>query len=78
MNAAAWFKKHPGLSPETALGALGHYLETASPENFQPMNINFGLFPPVKQRGKQRKEALAKRALESLEQFELKIKGLLA
>ncbi|HOB87726.1 MAG TPA: methylenetetrahydrofolate--tRNA-(uracil(54)-C(5))-methyltransferase (FADH(2)-oxidizing) TrmFO [Bacillota bacterium] len=80
LNAAAWFKKHPPLvfPPETALGALGHYLETASPENFQPMNINFGLFPPVKQRGKQRKEALAKRALESLEQFELKIKGLLA
>lgn len=33
--------------PETALGALlGHVTGGANPETYQPMNINFGLFPP--------------------------------
>ncbi|MCX7817402.1 MAG: methylenetetrahydrofolate--tRNA-(uracil(54)-C(5))-methyltransferase (FADH(2)-oxidizing) TrmFO [Syntrophales bacterium] len=31
----------------TAHGALIHYLTTANPKNFQPMNVNFGLFPPL-------------------------------
>jgi methylenetetrahydrofolate--tRNA-(uracil-5-)-methyltransferase len=31
----------------TAQGALLSYITSADPENFQPMNINFGLFPPL-------------------------------
>jgi methylenetetrahydrofolate--tRNA-(uracil-5-)-methyltransferase len=34
--------------PETALGALlAHITGNANPDTFQPMNINFGLFPPL-------------------------------
>ncbi|MFP3442191.1 FAD-dependent oxidoreductase, partial [Pantoea sp. SIMBA_133] len=32
---------------ETALGSLANYITTANPDNFQPMNANFGLFPPL-------------------------------
>ena len=33
--------------PETALGALlGHITGAARPDSYQPMNVNFGLFPP--------------------------------
>jgi len=31
----------------TALGSLVHYLVASDPRHFQPMNVNFGLFPPV-------------------------------
>jgi methylenetetrahydrofolate--tRNA-(uracil-5-)-methyltransferase len=56
--------------PTTALGALlGHITGGAEEETFQPMNVNFGLFPPlpVRVKGKKfRKEAYANRALEDL------------
>ncbi|BCV24912.1 methylenetetrahydrofolate--tRNA-(uracil(54)-C(5))-methyltransferase (FADH(2)-oxidizing) TrmFO [Gelria sp. Kuro-4] len=54
------------LSPETACGALAHYVTTAGLGNFQPMNVNFGLFPPLGTRVRGRRErnlALAQRAL---------------
>ena len=39
--------------PETALGALlGHITGAAVAETYQPMNVNFGLFPPITQRVK--------------------------
>ncbi|MEM7192999.1 MAG: FADH(2)-oxidizing methylenetetrahydrofolate--tRNA-(uracil(54)-C(5))-methyltransferase TrmFO, partial [Pseudomonadota bacterium] len=39
---------------------------------FQPMNINFGLFPPLAQKTKkkERKPAIAKRALNDLEAWQ--------
>ena len=55
---------------ETALGALAHYISNASTKNFQPMNINFGLMPPlnIRIRKKREKNALiAERALKALE-----------
>lgn len=56
--------------PTTALGALlGHISGGAEEETFQPMNVNFGLFPPLPGRvkgKKARKEAHAGRALEDL------------
>ena len=37
--------------PETALGALlGHITGGARAETYQPMNVNFGLFPPIEGR----------------------------
>jgi len=61
--------------PTTALGALlGHITGGAEAETFQPMNVNFGLFPepeiPAGQRrlkGKDRKRAYTARALAHLE-----------
>ncbi|AVX04697.1 methylenetetrahydrofolate--tRNA-(uracil(54)-C(5))-methyltransferase(FADH(2)-oxidizing) [Maritalea myrionectae] len=73
----------------TALGALVHHItgghladETNGIKSFQPMNVNFGLFPPVEvtkpegvkrwrgpDRGKAKKRATSARALEHLEQW---------
>lgn len=54
--------------PETALGALLSHVTTARGHEFQPSNINYGLFPAtVKGRGRREKRAAySKRALESL------------
>ena len=56
----------------TALGALlGHITGGADAKTFQPMNVNFGLFPepPPKTRGKDRKRAQSHRALADLDQW---------
>ena len=69
--AMAVLGKEPVDFPiETALGALAHYISNASTKNFQPMNINFGLMPPlnIRIRKKREKNALiAERALKALE-----------
>lgn len=57
---------------ETAIGSMAHYITTANPKRFQPMNANFGLFPelPEKIRGKkERYERHATRALETIQNF---------
>lgn len=57
---------------ETVIGSMAHYITTADPKHFQPMNANFGLLPPLetKIRNKNmRNEALAKRALENIQNF---------
>ena len=55
---------------ETAIGALGLYVSNGSVGDFQPMNINFGIIPPLDHRvkGKRNKNAeLSQRSLEILE-----------
>ena len=42
--------------PTTMLGGLLHYLITATPTNFQPINANFGLLPPLTQPVRDRQE----------------------
>jgi len=56
--------------PETAIGALVSHLTTVK-KDFQPMNVNFGLFPDFEQRApkKQKRAMLAVRALARLEQW---------
>ncbi len=57
--------------PETMIGALLHYLRTARPDAFQPMNSNFGLLPPleetVRDKGERRQRVLqrARAALQT-------------
>ena len=54
---------------ETAIGALGLYVSNESVGSFQPMNINFGIMPPLGYRvkGKRNKNAeLSKRSLEKI------------
>lgn len=55
---------------ETALGALlGHITGGADAQSYQPMNVNFGLFPPIEDesvRKKQRKQAYTDRARAAL------------
>jgi methylenetetrahydrofolate--tRNA-(uracil-5-)-methyltransferase len=54
--------------PTTALGALlGHITGGAAADTFQPMNVNFGLFPElIGSRGRDRKKAMSHRAIEDL------------
>ena len=50
MFAAAERKATPRQAPPrtTAMGALiAHITGEANPETFQPMNVNFGIFPPI-------------------------------
>lgn len=64
-----------GLPPvdfpqETAIGALGLYISNPSVTVFQPMNINFGIMPPLghRVRGKRNKNAeLSQRSLKIIE-----------
>ena len=54
---------------ETAIGALALYISNRSVGEFQPMNVNFGIIPPLDHRvkGKRNKNAeLSQRALEIL------------
>lgn len=56
----------------TMLGSMANYITTANSKNFQPMNANFGLLPPLDTRIKDKKiryETLAGRALESIQNF---------
>jgi len=56
----------------TTLGGLARHLEGSPSVNFQPMNMNFGLLPPLDQRIRNKREKntmIAERALESLSEF---------
>lgn len=52
----------------TALGALLRYISDPERRRFQPMNVNFGLIPPLaaRLRGKAKKEMMARRALADM------------
>ena len=57
---------------ETAIGALGLYVSNESVGAFQPMNINFGIIPPLDHRvkGKRNKNAeLSARSLQIIDQM---------
>ncbi len=65
----------PPKAPEdTAHGALVRYLMTANPKGFQPMNVNYGLFPPIsglprRTPKREKNKRIAERALVSLESY---------
>lgn len=63
---------------ESCHGALCHYITTSEARHFQPMNVNFGILPPIElrdERGryikdkKRKKQLLAQRALAAIESF---------
>ena len=55
--------------PTTSLGSLVTYITRCSFKDFQPMNVNFGLFPPLSPmlKGRLKRRRLAERALKDLE-----------
>lgn len=74
--------KIPAIPPrETAFGSmLAHLQDDTNIENFQPMNINFGLFPTIsgettvngkfrKIKGSERKQAYCRRALNKIDEW---------
>ncbi|MBM7578486.1 FADH(2)-oxidizing methylenetetrahydrofolate--tRNA-(uracil(54)-C(5))-methyltransferase TrmFO [Jeotgalibacillus terrae] len=74
INAARLVKgEDPLLFPaETAMGSMARYITQADTKNFQPMNANFGLFPDLGERIKNKKERAekhAERAIETIQNF---------
>ncbi|MDA8414326.1 MAG: methylenetetrahydrofolate--tRNA-(uracil(54)-C(5))-methyltransferase (FADH(2)-oxidizing) TrmFO [Desulfobacteraceae bacterium] len=57
--------------PATALGALMAHITNADARHFQPMNVNYGLFPdlPGRVHKKERRQRLAERALQALDEW---------
>ena len=71
-NAAAHCQDQPMLTlPDTTmLGALTHYVAHYEGSDFQPMNSNWGIVPPLEERIRDKKEKnrlLAERGLRDLE-----------
>jgi methylenetetrahydrofolate--tRNA-(uracil-5-)-methyltransferase len=70
MNAAKVVLNELAVVPprETAIGSLIKYITDTEVKNFQPMNINFGLFPAVegKMPKAEKKKLIAKNALENI------------
>ena len=59
----------PLAPPDTALGALMGHITNADARHFQPMNVNYGLFPelPGRVKKKEKRQKLAERALAALD-----------
>ena len=58
-------KEAPHLSSKTALGALANYISNPATTDFQPMNVNFGIFEDLGIRIKDKKEKAEKYAERS-------------
>ncbi len=59
---------------ETAIGSMAYYITHAEGKHFQPMNANFGLFPSLPERVRDKKlryETLAERALNALAEMNI-------
>lgn len=79
INAGRVVEGKPLLSPPptTAVGALVTHITNADKNTFQPMNINYGLFPPLDRtvKKKDRRAELAHRALEDLSAWQRTLSG---
>ena len=77
INAARFILKKQLVipSPATATGALLHYITTADPDHFQPMNVTYGLFPPIPSEVKKRdrRNFLIQQALKHIEDWRKEI-----
>jgi len=73
VNAARLVRgEEPVVPPaETAIGALARHITNAEAAHFQPMNVNYGLFPslPGRIKKKEKRGLLAQRGLEALEKW---------
>ncbi|MBW2038765.1 MAG: methylenetetrahydrofolate--tRNA-(uracil(54)-C(5))-methyltransferase (FADH(2)-oxidizing) TrmFO [Deltaproteobacteria bacterium] len=71
INAARYLNNQGIITPPrtTALGALVGHITNTYVRDYQPMNINFGLFPPLAERGRRREKRrrMAERALKDHE-----------
>ena len=77
INAASFILKKQLVipSPATATGALLHYITTAAPDHFQPMNVTYGLFPPLPSEVKKRdrRNFLIQQALKHIDDWRKEI-----
>jgi len=68
----------PEFPQETAIGALSVYVSHGSVGDFQPMNVTFGIIPPLAERVRQKKEKnalLAKRSLDIIDKITRTLQG---
>ena len=68
----------PELGRETASGAMAAYISDESVGSFQPMNVNFGLLPPLEKRYKAKAEkylAMADRSLKIIDALDQGVTG---
>jgi methylenetetrahydrofolate--tRNA-(uracil-5-)-methyltransferase len=65
-------RDYPVPPQETALGALMAHITNADARHFQPMNVNYGLFPDLAGRvkKKEKRQKLAERALAALKDWQ--------
>ena len=81
INAARYIKGEEllELPQETMLGALTHYITNPEHTNFQPINSNWGIVPPIELPKKERKnkklkaELISKRSLEKMTETSLSL-----
>ena len=73
INMARYINNLPLLSfpRTTAMGSQAYYISHVSEKDFQPMNTNFGIFPPldIETKKADRKMAYVDRAIKDLEEF---------
>jgi len=72
INAARGLVGLPLITPplESAHGALVNYITTSDARHFQPMNTNFGLFPPLPQKIRdkdQKRQRIHQRAMDEFQ-----------
>lgn len=77
INAARAWAGYPLITPPptTAHGCLIAHVTSSDPRHFQPMNTNFGLFPPLSNppRNKEKKRCgLSQRALEDFDSWKMR------
>lgn len=77
INAARGLAGLPLVTPPptTAHGSLINYITTSDPQHFQPINTNYGLFPPLAKRIRDKEEKrrlIGQRALEDFEAWKMR------
>lgn len=79
INASRLTRKLPLIPPPltTAMGALVGYITETSDRDFQPMNINFGLLPPLGEKVKKelKRKRIAEKAMADLEEWKRDLAG---
>ena len=78
INAAKMFNNENLIEfpDETIMGSLANYVSGFTGKDFQPMNANFGILPPMEniiRNKKERKAAMAERSINSMEKFKLQL-----
>lgn len=64
------------LDPATAIGSMANYIAHTNGKHFQPMNANFGILAPLPEKIRDKKaryQALAKRALDLIDQTAVEV-----
>jgi methylenetetrahydrofolate--tRNA-(uracil-5-)-methyltransferase len=77
MNAMRGLAGLPLLTPPltSAHGSLINYLTTCDPNHFQPMNTNYGIFPPLPERVRDKEEKrrlIGERAVKDVEEWKMR------